>query len=137
MESKGESEIVAEEILTAAIEYSNSLSFVSKIDEFKTKNCHVFSRLAESKSPEDCEQDPEFFSIFLEYQKLIDSLFEDFAKRNGSSSAMLYENCRDAGRISSYCITLYHIISYCITSHCIILYYSGREVLSNLLRRRK
>ena len=132
METKGESEIVADEILSAAIEYSNSLSFVSKIDEFKSKNFHVFTRLAESKSPEDCEQDPEFFSIFLEYQKLIDSLFEDFAKRNGSSSAMLYENCRDAGRISSY-----YIISYYITSHCIILYYSGREVLSNLLRRRK
>ena len=83
-------------IIEEAIEFCEGGSFQTTIREFKCKHADKFLDLAESKSPNEEEQDLEYTTIFNEYNELIDyQLTEEFLKKNGHNGQAFYQSCQD------------------------------------------
>ena len=92
-----EEEIVADNLLDLAVNFTNSKQFTSAIDEFISNKSHHFEGSCDSKYGEIEELPHSYKEIFEEYQKLIDNLFEDFADRHGFAISAVYGCFRDSG----------------------------------------
>lgn len=83
-------------IIEEAIDFCESPEFQGKVRAFKVKYADKFLDLAESKSPNDEEQDLEYTAIFSAYNELIDEqLTEEFLKKNGFNGLIFYQSCQD------------------------------------------
>jgi hypothetical protein len=76
------------------IEYCQSKEFKNVIDSFRYKYESLFDSAHDSKHPE-YDQSHERFEAFQEYQKLLDELFEKFARKYNTSINHIYSGCRD------------------------------------------
>jgi competence CoiA-like predicted nuclease len=90
-------EVVGDQLLQLAVEYTSSNFFTSKVDQFVEEHAHLFLlTAAESKRPEEQEMPLEYNDIFLQYQQLIDGLFEQFAASNKFPISAVYQCFRDS-----------------------------------------
>ena len=90
-------EIVADDLLGLAIEYASTKPFQDSIDTFIDNNVQAFYSIAECKLPGNGELSHEYHTIFMEYQQLLDDLFEKVAHEGRFSTKQLYNCFRDAG----------------------------------------
>ena len=107
-------EIVADNLLDLAVEFTNSKYFTSNVDKFIYENVHIF-RNNESKSS-DSELPHAYNLLFIKYQEIIDGMFEEFAERNGFSISAVYTCFRDSGLYQTsiqYLIDIMLILSNC------------------------
>ena len=83
-------------IIEEAIDFCESGHFQTIIRDFKVRHAHKFLDLAESKTPNEEEQDLEYTEIFKEYNELIDyQLTEEFIKKGGHNGNAFYQACQD------------------------------------------
>lgn len=102
-------ELVAEDLLPIAIEYCNSKAFIDSIEQFQLTNAKRFNCAFDSKSTEDAEIPHEYHTLFVEYQALVDGLFEALAESRGFTTKALYRCFRDAGTFN-YMNTVYSLV---------------------------
>lgn len=93
-------EFVAEDLLESAVEFTNSRQFRNAVADFIDANVHKFFSTAESKCPDSSELPHEYNQVFIEYQQLVDSLFEALAQEKGFTTKALYRCFKDAGLIT-------------------------------------
>lgn len=74
-------EVVGSYIMDDIIAYVESKHFTSEVRKFQDENWTKFTIISESKTPELMEQSMEHMEAFRVFQRLIDDLFETFAKR--------------------------------------------------------
>lgn len=70
--------------------FCDSNEFQNKKSDFENKHAISFYAAAESKTPE-MDQDVILYSIFQEYQALIDDLFTRFADDNNTTTYIFFE----------------------------------------------
>lgn len=92
-------EFVADDLLECAVQFTSSPRFRDSIDDFIQAHVHIFYGTAASKSPDSEELPHEYNVIFGEYQKLVDSLFDQLARTHGFTTKALYRCFRDAGEL--------------------------------------
>lgn len=111
MSSSLREEVVADDLLGLAIEFASTKHFQEAIDHFIDNNINTFQAIAECKIPESSELPHEYNVIFMDYQQLIDDLFEELAHKERFSTKQLYNCFRDAGMFRHQCF-LFHHLSY-------------------------
>jgi hypothetical protein len=92
--AKEQEEFVGDQLLQLAVEYTSSNLFTSKVDRFIEDHADRFLLTTESK--EDQEMPLEYNTCFLQYQQLIDGLFEDFAREHKFPISAVYQCFRDS-----------------------------------------
>lgn len=97
MSSSLREEVVGDDLLGLAIEFASTKHFQEAIDQFIGKNIQAFHAIAECKLAESSELPHEYNAIFMDYQQLIDDLFEELAHKKRFSTKQLYNCFRDAG----------------------------------------
>jgi len=95
-EQEPEEEIVADNLLEQVVDFTNSIVFKDSVQAFVNANVHYFIRTSESKDIDSHEIPHEFYIVFQEYKKLIDSLFDKFANSYKFPIAAVYDCFRDA-----------------------------------------
>jgi hypothetical protein len=91
-DSKDDYEFISIEILDKAVVFCDSNEFQNKKSDFENKHAKSFYTAAESKTPE-MDQDIILYSLFQEYQALLDDLFTRFADDNNTTSTVFFEVC--------------------------------------------
>ena len=82
--------------LADAIIFCSSETFEESIDEFREEHSGIFQRYARSVDPENEEQSLECTESFQQYQKLIESLLEEFVSNKGVTIREFYAECKSA-----------------------------------------
>lgn len=97
MSSTHREEIVADDLLGLAVEFAATKHFQGAIDKFIADNVEAFQAVSDSKMPDNDELPHTYNELFMDYQQLIDDLFEEFSRKEMFSTKQLYDCFRDAG----------------------------------------
>ncbi len=104
--SGDDEEVVGENVLPSLMEFLSGRRFRDEVSRFAVSNSNLFSSLdsyGEGKNGDSnvLELTHEHKNAFDEYQRLLEDLFEDFAKEQRTSSKKIYQCCQDTGTCES------------------------------------
>jgi hypothetical protein len=104
-------EVVGENVLPALMEFISGRRFRDEVTKFAQSREHLFiaisSNSSEGKNGDTgvLELTHEHKDAFDDYQRILEDLFEDFAKEQRTSSRKIFQCCQDTGKFNSSSVT--------------------------------